>query len=316
MKQKMKKIDRRKIKYEAQEKGITILALVITIIVLLILAGITIKTLSSDDGIINKAKEAKLEYENAALLEQSEFNKITNTINTVKEEMIPKDKEAVETTVSLSGAGTVASDPKVTASIELRDSFSGVNLAKCKWVANNSADTLGTNESKYTNAISSEKSQITIPLAVGSNYLHILATDNAGNAKETITQAINVTQINHVHTGNSSTNGGCYTTPVYHAHTDACYKTVTTYDPHFFNRCWGYNADTNEEHWSCAYCNADWCGDATAHDESFYADPWNTGGCPQRAHQSKKLSCGKTDQTVESYALSCTKVADGYTIAY
>ena len=44
MKQKMKKIDRRKIKYEAQEKGITILALVITIIVLLILAGITIKT--------------------------------------------------------------------------------------------------------------------------------------------------------------------------------------------------------------------------------------------------------------------------------
>ena len=42
-----------------EESGITLLALVVTIIVLLILAGITIGVITGDDGIINKAKESK-----------------------------------------------------------------------------------------------------------------------------------------------------------------------------------------------------------------------------------------------------------------
>ena len=43
---------------EAQ-KGITLIALVITIIVLLILAGISIAMLSGDNGILNRAVQAK-----------------------------------------------------------------------------------------------------------------------------------------------------------------------------------------------------------------------------------------------------------------
>ena len=39
-------------------KGITLVALVITIVVLLILAGVSINTVLGDDGIIKKAKEA------------------------------------------------------------------------------------------------------------------------------------------------------------------------------------------------------------------------------------------------------------------
>ena len=42
-----------------KNKGITLIALVITIIVLLILAGVTIAALSGDNGILTKAKEAK-----------------------------------------------------------------------------------------------------------------------------------------------------------------------------------------------------------------------------------------------------------------
>lgn len=42
-----------------QEKGITLIALVITIIVLLILAGVTIATLTGDNGILNQAGKAK-----------------------------------------------------------------------------------------------------------------------------------------------------------------------------------------------------------------------------------------------------------------
>ena len=46
-------------KINMKEKGITLIALVITIIVLLILAGVTIATLTGDNGILTKATEAK-----------------------------------------------------------------------------------------------------------------------------------------------------------------------------------------------------------------------------------------------------------------
>lgn len=42
-----------------EQKGITLVALVITIIILLILAGITVATLSGDNGLFNRAKQAK-----------------------------------------------------------------------------------------------------------------------------------------------------------------------------------------------------------------------------------------------------------------
>ena len=46
-----------------KNEGITLIALVITIIVLLILAGVTIATLTGDNGILTKVNEAKTETE-------------------------------------------------------------------------------------------------------------------------------------------------------------------------------------------------------------------------------------------------------------
>ena len=48
-----------------KEKGITLIALVVTIVVLLILAGVSINALFGDTGIINKAKEAQNKMEEA-----------------------------------------------------------------------------------------------------------------------------------------------------------------------------------------------------------------------------------------------------------
>ena len=48
-----------------EAKGITLIALVITIIVLLILAGVTIATLTGDNGILTKAQDAKTQTEQA-----------------------------------------------------------------------------------------------------------------------------------------------------------------------------------------------------------------------------------------------------------
>ena len=48
-----------------RDKGITLIALVITIIVLLILAAVSIATLTGDNGLLNKAQEAKIENDKA-----------------------------------------------------------------------------------------------------------------------------------------------------------------------------------------------------------------------------------------------------------
>ena len=42
-----------------KQRGITLIALIITIIILLILAGITIVALTGDNGIIKQANDAK-----------------------------------------------------------------------------------------------------------------------------------------------------------------------------------------------------------------------------------------------------------------
>lgn len=53
-----------------KEKGITLIALVITIIVLLILAGVTIATLTGNNGILTKANEAKTNNTDSEASEQ------------------------------------------------------------------------------------------------------------------------------------------------------------------------------------------------------------------------------------------------------
>ena len=56
------------------QKGITLIALVITIIVLLILAGVTIATLTGENGILTKASEASEQTEIASVREQAQLD--------------------------------------------------------------------------------------------------------------------------------------------------------------------------------------------------------------------------------------------------
>ena len=51
-------------------KGITLISLVVTIIILLILAGISIATLMGDNGLINRANDAKIATEIASIKEE------------------------------------------------------------------------------------------------------------------------------------------------------------------------------------------------------------------------------------------------------
>ena len=61
--------------------GITLIALVITIIVLLILAGVTIATLMGDNGILTKANEADIETRAATVEERKNLWKTEQKAN-------------------------------------------------------------------------------------------------------------------------------------------------------------------------------------------------------------------------------------------
>ncbi len=56
-----------------RERGITLIALVITIIVLIILAGVSIQLLLGENGIITKAKKGKGDYQEASIREKVEI---------------------------------------------------------------------------------------------------------------------------------------------------------------------------------------------------------------------------------------------------
>ena len=63
------------------KKGITLIALVITIVVLIILAGVLINISLGNNGLFNKAKTAKEMYTNAQDYEETEIAKMTNQID-------------------------------------------------------------------------------------------------------------------------------------------------------------------------------------------------------------------------------------------
>ena len=60
--------------------GITLIALVVTIIVLLILAGITISLVFGPNGVVKKAQEAANKTNEAVINEQAQMNDVTSTI--------------------------------------------------------------------------------------------------------------------------------------------------------------------------------------------------------------------------------------------
>ena len=65
----------------SNQNGITLIALVVTIVVLLILAGVSVNALFGNSGIIEKAKEAQNKMDKATENDQKEINELTNWID-------------------------------------------------------------------------------------------------------------------------------------------------------------------------------------------------------------------------------------------
>ena len=64
-----------------RERGITLIALVVTIVVLLILAGVTINAVFSDSGIIKKAQNAQNKANESIQKDMKQINNLENWID-------------------------------------------------------------------------------------------------------------------------------------------------------------------------------------------------------------------------------------------
>lgn len=65
------------------QKGITLVALVVTIIVLIILAGVSIALVLGENGIVNKSRDAANEYKKAAENEAITQNEVVDYMNKI-----------------------------------------------------------------------------------------------------------------------------------------------------------------------------------------------------------------------------------------
>ena len=109
-----------------REKGITLIALIVTIIVLLILAGVTINLAVNNQGIFNKAKTATRAYKNASENEQMGLDEADKEI----ESYLPgvRYKDAKGETKTLTKSTAVGTKIGTTANISGKDGVTGVSL--------------------------------------------------------------------------------------------------------------------------------------------------------------------------------------------
>ena len=94
------------LKQTKKQRGITLIALVITIIVLLILAAITINALSGDNGILKRASEAKQKTKESDALEKVRLAVMTATTNGIGEvdlDDLKSELQKVGATVNTTG---------------------------------------------------------------------------------------------------------------------------------------------------------------------------------------------------------------------
>lgn len=167
--------------------GITLIALVVTIVVLLILAGITISLVFSENGIIAKAREAAEKTNQAVINEQAELNALNdymaNMLNEIDGGNIPEEPDPLPSDGTYSEVKGV-NTPKL-----------GEEMTPIKWDGSTWVDTTGDDpewydysSKKWANARTKDNSMwVWIP-----RYAYKVSTMYNQNGNETTAGTIDI----------------------------------------------------------------------------------------------------------------------------
>ena len=122
-------------------RGITLIALVVTIVVLLILAGITISLVFSENGIIAKAKEAAEKTNQAAINEQAQMNELAGYLDNMLNEIGENGEEPNPPEPTLPSDGSYSEEKGVNTP-NLGEGMTAIKWDETKndWVETNGSD--------------------------------------------------------------------------------------------------------------------------------------------------------------------------------
>ena len=176
-------------KHFPSARGITLIALVITIIVLLILAGISISMLSGDNSILQKATDAKQTSERAEIVENAKMD-ILAKISEKKGENITEDElEEILTSSNYNTQGTLSNEENILDKtltskngkyiIPVSEIYNG-KLARGK-IKNSVADLREGDEVVYTDGNGNTIPCIVLYDSTGSYGIQIISKDTVGS---------------------------------------------------------------------------------------------------------------------------------------
>ena len=125
----------------SKTSGITLIALVVTIVVLLILAGITISLVFSENGIIAKAKEAAEKTNQAAINEQEQMNEVAGYLDNMLNEIGENGEEPNPPEPTLPSDGSYSEEKGVNTP-NLGEGMTAIKWDETKndWVETNGSD--------------------------------------------------------------------------------------------------------------------------------------------------------------------------------
>lgn len=161
------------------EKGITLIALIVTIVVLLILAGVGINAVLGENGLINKAQDAQNKMNNAIEKDKEAINNLSQELENIVNPSVPVTGvkilyNGVESTSTNVNGGTVVS---LTVKVEPANATN----KKVTWSANSGMDNLNVNSSTGV-------ATFLAPQMTGGDYTYVITvTTEDGNKTASFT---------------------------------------------------------------------------------------------------------------------------------
>ena len=197
-----------------ENRGITLIALAVTIIVILILAAITIGTIFSEEGIINKSKEMANNMNNQLGEDQAEINDLLNELeNSMKG---PEDVDGISnikvTTDYTTEEITINVEVETTSeeieyeyyingelkSTQKENSYTeNITLGnKNPYIPKGFSHTEGTVDTGYVIKDTSLGNEfVWIPVASGTFDIYVVAKDESGNSKKSDEQTLGISEL-------------------------------------------------------------------------------------------------------------------------
>lgn len=200
-------------------KGITLIALIITIIVLLILAGVTLSMVMGDSGIFKKANNAKNATEESNIIEdaklavmneQTEYYSTNTSGKSFKQYLEEKFNGEYKTSdnakLSYNGGNLISYNKDGKETILLIDDQNKISISS-KIVDNNNTYITNSDGTLIIVSTAENETEITIPSEINGMPVVSIDANFAQNSKDTLTKIIMPDTIKNI--GDSAFEG-CY----------------------------------------------------------------------------------------------------------